>query len=169
MNYLTMAVVVFAVIAPAGVNGEIFASSDAHFVLRHEARSSLSANELWQRLIQPAQWWHPDHTYSGKAEILNLVAEAGGAWRETWNGGSVTHGTVVFVKEGEVLRLNAPFGPLQELGAYTIWTITISSTDNGSKVVFDEVSNGPPSAGMAEVAKGVDYVKGEAIRRLADS
>ncbi|MEL7448250.1 MAG: hypothetical protein AAFN78_03525 [Pseudomonadota bacterium] len=158
------AVVAFAL--PASASAEIVSSSETHFVLRHEASSALSAEALWQRLLEPASWWHPDHTYSGSAQNLSLEPRAGGMWRETWDGGSVVHGTVLFVKSGSTLRMNAPFGPLQELGAYTIWTITITSADEGSTVVFDEVSSGPPSAGMAEIAKAVDFVKAEAIRRL---
>ena len=163
---LLVPVAAMALVAPTRAPADIVSSSDTHFVLRHEAPSTLSADALWKRLLQPASWWHPDHTYSGSAQNLSLDARAGGTWRETWEGGSVIHGTVLFVKDGSTLRMNAPFGPLQELGAYTIWTITITPADEGSVVVFDEVSNGPPSAGMAEIAKAVDFVKTEAIQRL---
>lgn len=148
---------------------DIVSSSESHFVLRHEATSSLTAPELWARLVKPASWWHPDHTYSGSAGNLSLDVTAGGLWREEWDTGSVTHGEVVYVQSGKVLRLNAPFGPLQSLGAYTIWTITIAATETGSSVTFDEVSNGPTTADMTEMAKAVDFVKGEAIRRLVDN
>ncbi len=147
---------------------EIVSSSENHFELRHVAPSNRSAESMWQRLLQPASWWHPDHTYSGSSTNLSLDPRAGGLWLEEWPGGSVAHGEVVYVKEGNVLRLNAPFGPLQELGAYTIWTITVTATDGGSQVVFDEISHGPVTADMAEIAKAVDYVKGEAIRRLTN-
>ena len=166
MKLLLATAVVAICLLPNDSSAEIVSASDTHFVLRHEATSALSAGGLWQRLIQPATWWHPDHTYSGSAENLSLDVKAGGAWREVWAEGSVIHGTVLLVKNGETLRLNAPFGPLQGLGAYTIWTITISPEGEGSKVVFDEVSNGPPSANMAETAAAVDFVKTEAIRRL---
>lgn len=164
-NLLAMFLLVFC-FAPIRSGAEIISSSDTHFVLRHEATSAMPADMLWQRLIQPETWWHPDHTYSGRAENLSLKAEAGGAWREDWDGGSVIHGTVMLVQTGEVLRINAPFGPLQQLGAHTIWTITISADGEGSKVVFDEVSNGPSTANMTETAAAVDFVKSEAIRRL---
>ncbi len=166
MKYLVAAVMIVFCFSTNVSNAEIVSSSDSHFVLRHEAQSTLSADELWQRLTQPATWWHPDHTYSGRAENLSLNAEVGGVWREDWDEGAVIHGTITFLRRGEILRMNAPFGPLQALGAYTIWTITISQDGDGSKVVFDEVSNGPPSADMAETAKAVDFVKGEAIIRL---
>lgn len=151
---------------PLIASADVVSSSDTHFVLRHEAVSSLAADELWQRLVQPAAWWHPDHTYSGSSDNLSLEPVAGGVWKEEWEGGSVVHGTVIYVREGRVLRMNAPFGPLQELGAYTIWTITVSPDGNGSRVVFDEVSSGPPSANLPELAEAVDFVKTEAIGRL---
>ena len=141
-------------------------SSATHFTLRHEADSALSADDLWDRLVRPETWWHPDHTYSGSADNLSLEVDAGGLWREDWKGNSVSHGEVVLVREGRMLRLQAPFGPLQEIGAYTIWTISIEPAESGSRVVFDEVAVAPPTADMAELAKAVDYVKQEAITRL---
>ena len=148
------------------VLADVVSASDTHFVLRQEAVSPLPPAQLWQRLIRPADWWHPDHTYSGDAANLSLTAAAGGLWREDWAGGSVAHGEVKYVKHGEALRLEAPFGPLQALGAYAIWTITIEPGEGGSKVVFDEVATAPPGSDMAEMAKAVDYVKSEGIRRL---
>jgi hypothetical protein len=167
MKQLVAILIVSSLSLPTLALAEVVSSSSTHFVLRHEASSALSVDELWQRLVRPETWWHPDHTYSGDSENLSLDAEAGGIWMESWEGGSVAHGTVLYVKEGEVLRMNAPFGPLQALGVYTIWTITISPDGSGSRVVFDEVSNGPPSANLAELAGAVDNVKAEAIARLA--
>ncbi len=155
---------------PAAGNAEVISVSDTHFALRHEARSNLSPQQIWDRLVQPSTWWHPDHTYSGDAANLSLDLQAGGLWREDWDDKSVAHGRVLFVDPGKVLRLDAPFGPLQGLGAYTVWTITITPDEDGSVVVFDEVSTGSPVAKLTDVASAVDYVKGEAIRRLtADS
>ena len=161
-------VLALALIVPATGQAEVLSVSDTHFALRQEARSELTPEQLWQRLIRPATWWHPDHTYSGDAANLSLDVQAGGLWREDWDGRSVAHGRVLFVDPGKVLRLDAPFGPLQGLGAYTMWTITITPDENGSAVVFDEVSTGPPTAKLTDVAGAVDYVKSEAIRRLVD-
>lgn len=158
----SVAVVLFAQNAAA----EVVSSSTTHYVLRHEATSARSPEALWERLVAPASWWHPDHTYSGDAANLSLDAKAGGLWLEDWAGGSVAHGEVLLVQRGEVLRMAAPFGPLQGVGAYTVWTITISAADEGSRVVFDEVSTGPATANLAELAGAVDYVKTEAISRL---
>ena len=148
---------------------EITSSSSTHFVLRHEAKSELAPANLWERLIQPATWWHPDHTYSGDAGNLSLDAQAGGLWREDWDGGSITHGQVLLVETGKKLRLEAPFGPLQELGVYCVWTITITADGDGSLVEFGEIASGPPGANLGEMAKAVDFVKNEAIERLTSS
>ena len=156
--------VMIGVAAPAAA--EIVSASDSHFVLRHEATDTRSPDELWARLVDPASWWHPDHTYSGDAANLSLDVRAGGLWLESWDGGSVAHGEVVLVEFGSVLRMNAPFGPLQGVGAYTIWTITIEADGDGSRVIFDETSAAPAGTKMNELADAVDFVKTEAINRL---
>lgn len=155
-----------ALIFSSSAVADVEATSSTHYVLHHEASSPLEPDALWDRLIEPASWWHPDHTYSGDARNLSLEATAGGLWLETWDGGSVAHGEVLLAREGEMLRMNAPFGPLQGIGAYTIWTISITAVDGGSLVTFDEVASAPPGNDMEQLAGAVDYVKTEAIARL---
>lgn len=149
-----------------GSHADVVESSTTHYVLSHESRSALSPAALWERLVQPASWWHPEHTYSGDAANLSLDLRPGGLWQEYWEGGAVAHGEVLMVIEGSTLRLNAPFGPLQGVGAYTVWTISIEADGDGSVVRFAETATGPASAQLDELAPAVDYVKTEAIRRL---
>lgn len=148
------------------VHAELVAASDTHYRQSHSATTTLSPDALWDRLIHPEQWWNPDHSYSGKAQNLSLDPQAGGLWREDWDGGSVTHGTVVQVIEGKLLRLEAPFGPLQGVGAYVIWTIQIEAADSGSLVTFTEVAIAPPGSALQKLAPAVDQVKAEAMERL---
>ena len=123
---ITLAVVLLSMSGLAApVDAEVVSSSDTHFVLRHQAASRLSAAALWERLLTPSDWWHPDHTYSGDAGNLTLEPTAGGLWREDWDGGSVAHGQVIAVMRGRMLRMEAPFGPLQGVGARVVWTITV--------------------------------------------
>lgn len=165
MKFALTAATIALISAPA--TAEIIAASPDHYTLRHEAASDLSTRAMWNRLVHPASWWHPDHTYSGKASGLSLDARAGGLWREDWTGGSVSHGQVLYVKDGEQLRLDAPFGPLQSMAVDVVWTITITEGEGGgSIVVFDEVANGSSASGLNEVASAVDFVKQEAITRL---
>lgn len=161
----SLALPCFTVEVPAAHADIIEAAAD-HYVLKQEATSPLSPADMWARLIEPARWWHPDHTYSGSADNLSLSAEAGGLWREDWDGGSVVHGTVILVNSGVQLRLDAPFGPLQAIGAKTTWTITIAPEGDGSKVTFDEIAYAASSSKLDALAPAVDFVKTEAIKRL---
>ena len=160
------AIVLMSLALASVCRAEVIAASDTDFRLRHEGHANASPTEVWARLIEPATWWHPDHTYSGDAGHLKLTVTAGGSWREDWAGGSVVHGRVLSVIPEKQLRLDAPFGPLQELGAYTVWTITLTADDSGTTVIFDETAIAPPGANLSEIAKAVDYVKSEAMQRL---
>lgn len=151
--------------APSALADIVKTSAD-HYTLKHEATSEMTPDLLWARLIKPEVWWHPEHSYSGVAANLSLDATAGGLWREDWADGSVAHGQILSVQTGKQLRLNAPFGPLQGLGVNVVWTITITPDGEGSKVIFDEVANGTPESGLDALAPAVDFVKGEAIKRL---
>jgi len=155
-----------AALATFSVQAEVVSSSADHYILNHTAVSPLSPDELWLRLVEPASWWHPDHTYSGDASNLSLQPSAGGHWREQWGNNSVLHGVVLNIDKGKLLRLDAPFGPLQELAVKVIWTITIEADGSGSKVMFDEVANGVSNSKLDELARAVDFVKQEAITRL---
>lgn len=152
--------------APAAA--EVISASPEHYKLRQEGVSPLAPDALWVRLIDPASWWHPDHTYSGDSDNLSFEAKAGGVWREDWEGGSVFHGEVLMAREGKTLRLDAPFGPLQEMGVSVVWTITLTPDEEtgGTKVVFDEIANGTEASQLDELAPAVDFVKTEAMSRL---
>lgn len=166
---LKHAVAVLLATGTAGLAGaEVVASSSDHYTLRHEANSTMTPGALWERLIQPDTWWHPNHTWSADAANLSLDAQAGGLWREDWDGGSVAHGTVLAVTEDKMLRLDAPFGPLQGMGVQVVWTITLTPDEEsgGTLVVFDEVANGSSATALDQIAPAVDSVKQQAIERL---
>ncbi len=146
---------------------EVVSSSPEHFVVKHQVSSTLSPAQVWQKLIHPSRWWHSDHTYSGDANNLSLDLQAGGLWREDWEGGSVAHGTVLYVQNERVLRLDAPFGPMQGLGVSAVWTISIKPQDKGSLITFDLNVNGSSASNLDSLASAVDSVKGAAIKSLA--
>lgn len=147
---------------------EIVTASPDHFTLLLTAESELSPDEIWTRLIEPADWWQSDHTYSGDAANLSLDPVAGGTWREDWDGGSVWHGTVLQVHDGKSLTLSAPFGPLQGLAVTSIWTIRLEPMgDGGTRIRFDHLTNGTAASNLEDLAPAVDFVKGEALKSLA--
>lgn len=171
MNHTSITLISIALAAACSwpAQGKVIKSSPDHFTLQHEAVSTLPPKAMWKKLINPSEWWHPDHTYSGSAKNLSLKAKAGGHWKEVWPGGSVIHGEILYLKTGEQIRLSAPFGPLQAMAITDVWTITITPHEDGSKIVFDEIANGTSASKLDEMAKAVDFVKEEAIQRLAAS
>ena len=130
----------------------------------------MNVETVWTKLIDPSIWWHPEHTYSGSADNLTLDLSAGGFWKEEWDAGSVLHGHVLMYQKNKTLRLNAPFGPLQNMGVNVVWTITLEPAENGgTKIQFSEKANGNESSNLNEIAQAVDYVKQQAIERLSSN
>lgn len=146
---------------------EVVRASPDHFTLKLEAQSDLEPSEVWDRLIDPSQWWLSDHTYSGDSNNLTLDPVAGGLWAETWEEGSVWHGTVIQAHPDKSLVLSAPFGPLQGLGVTSVWTISLAAEDDGTLITFDHVTNGTNASGLDQMAPAVDFVKSEALKSLA--
>ncbi|MFT5932935.1 MAG: hypothetical protein ACI93G_002029, partial [Hyphomonas sp.] len=63
MTRVAALLLVAALSAPA--HGEVISASPDHYELKQEAVATLAPDELWDRLIHPELWWHPDHSYSG--------------------------------------------------------------------------------------------------------
>ncbi|MBU2607350.1 MAG: SRPBCC domain-containing protein [Alphaproteobacteria bacterium] len=164
MTRIAALVLTAALSAPAGA--DIVSASPDHYELKQEALSALTPGELWDRLVHPELWWHPDHTYSGASDHLSLDPKAGGLWKETWDNGSVAHGTVLTVVHGKMLRLDAPFGPLQDMAVTVIWTITLVPEGKGTRVTFTETANGTTASALDQLAPAIDGVKTEAVERL---
>jgi len=164
MRYALFSVLLATFAAPA--NADVIAASSSHYTLRHEAVSALAPDAIWTRLVRPEAWWSAAHTYSGDATNLSLDLAPGGLWKEEWAGGSVAHATVLYVKPGEQLRLDAPFGPLQSMAVSVVWTITVLPEGTGSTVIFNEVANGSDASNLDKIAGAVDGVKAEAMRSL---
>jgi hypothetical protein len=83
-------------------------------------------------------------------------------------GGGVKHAEVVMVwPERRMVRFDAPFGPLQGMGADAVLTMTWSDpSDGGERVLrWAFVVNGPGTGAMAEA---IDGVMTEQFRRLGD-
>ncbi len=158
----------FAGFLSAGAaHAEVLASGPDHYRLRHEAVAAASPDAVWRRLLRPQDWWNGAHTFSGDAANLSLDAAAGGLWTEEWDGGSVAHGRVLTVIDGEMLRLDAPFGPLQGRAVTVVWTITVAPAEDGARITFDEIATGGADSALNALAPAVDGVKAEAIARLA--
>ncbi|MGV3578808.1 hypothetical protein [Brevundimonas sp.] len=146
------------VCAATSVSAEVVSKSDDAFVLNFEQRVEASPDVILSTIARPAAWWSSDHTYSGSAENITLDLRPGGCWCEGLPGGGVKHGEVLLVwPEQRQIRFEAPFGPLQAMGADAILTMSWADAEGGSSRLFKWtlVVRGAEVGAMADPVHGV--------------
>lgn len=151
-----------------GVSAEVRARTDNGFTLGYERPVRAAPDRVLETVAMPSGWWSSDHTYSGGAANIRLDMIPGGCWCEALPGGGVKHAEVVMVwPERRMVRFDAPFGPLQGMGADAVLTMTWSDPPEGGERVlrWTFVVNGPGTGAMADV---IDGVMTEQFRRLGD-
>ncbi|MDP3494938.1 MAG: hypothetical protein Q8R82_17635 [Hyphomonadaceae bacterium] len=138
-------------------------------VIQVKAEVALDRDAAWARLLDIASWWNGSHTYSGNAENMSIDATAGGCWCEMWSGGEVEHGRVVSVMPRDIIRLDAPLGPLQEMGVSSALTFTLSDGSSAAKTVItvDLKVSGSSLSGLDQLGAVIDGVITEQVTRYA--
>lgn len=166
MKRLLLAVAMSALAGP--VAAEVTNRSDNGFTLSYERAVTASDAAILEAIGRPAAWWSDAHTYSGSASNITLDLRPGGCWCEALPGGGVKHAETVLVwPERRMIRFDAPFGPLQSIGADAVLTMTWAEADGGAGrlLKWTFVVAGSGAGAMAEP---IDVVIGEQFGRLAD-
>lgn len=148
-------------------SAEVRSRADNGFTLVFERPITASPETVLEAVAMPAGWWSSAHTYSGDAANIRLDLIPGGCWCEALPGGGVKHAEVVLVwPQRNMVRFEAPFGPLQGMGADAILTMTWAEpAEGGDRVLrWTFVAEGPGTGAMADV---IDGVMGEQFGRLA--
>ena len=151
-----------------GASAEVRARTDNGFTLGYERPVRAGPDTVLETVAMPSGWWSSDHTYSGDAANIRLDMIPGGCWCEALPGGGVKHAEVVMVWPGRrMVRFDAPFGPLQGMGADAVLTMTWADPPEGGERVlrWTFVVSGPGTGAMADV---IDGVMTEQFRRLGD-
>jgi hypothetical protein len=162
----------FAGLALAGAattaSAEVVSTSATGFQLRSSAvLENTTQAEAWAALGRWGEWWSPSHTYSGSSSNLSLAVEAGGCLCEIWDGGQVEHGRVLLAWPDQgLLRIDAPFGPLQAQPVTAILTYTIRPRDAGGVEVIQTFVVGGGDETTAALAPLVDGVMAGGFERL---
>ncbi len=156
-----------AMLAAGPATAAVQSSSPDAFVIVHSAEVARGAPAQWDALLDWGGWWPAAHSYSGNAANLEIDAQPAGRLEETWNGGSVLHGTVVQAITSRLLRLSAAFGPLQAMPVNAILDIELSPTEAGTRLTLTYRVGGPASLQLDRIAPAVDGVLGEAFGRLS--
>lgn len=157
------ALLALALPAQAGVRE----SGPDHFTVVHTAWVGRSPAAQWDALVDWPGWWPDAHTYSGSAANLDLDAEADGELEEEWgDGNSVLHGNVLNAQPGKLLRMAAPFGPLQALPVSAILDIALVPENGGTRVTLTHRVAGPAHLKLDALAPAVDSVMADGFARL---
>jgi uncharacterized protein YndB with AHSA1/START domain len=146
------------------------------FVVQLTASVPAPPGKVWDELVNPADWWDSDHSFSGDAENFTLEAKPGGCFCETLPGadagapprGGVEHMRVVYVEKPRAIRLRGALGPLQADAVVGTLTIQLKpGEDGGTQILWEYVVGGFMRAPVEAVSASVDKVLGEQIGRLA--
>ena len=171
---LIMAALLFAV--PAA-HADVVTRSETGFVVRLVSEVTASPAEAWKTILQPAQWWQSQHTFSGDAANLTLDPQVGGCFCEvlprpdgapvTQKPGGVQHMRVLYVEPPRALRLTGALGPLQSEALSATMTITVKPTEKGSRILFEYVVGGFMRYKVEDIAPAVDRMLAAQLTSLA--
>ena len=155
-------------LSTSAASAEVTMRDDHAFSLSFARPVTATPDEIWFAATHPRDWWSDAHTYSGSARNIRLEPTPGGCWCEDLAAGGVKHGEVVLAwPEQRMLRIEAPFGPLQSMAANAVLTMSWSDPqgDAPRMLRWTFVANGPDVGAMADA---VDAVMVEQFGRLGD-
>lgn len=167
-----------AVLALAAVptRAEVHNSNAAGFAVRATAEVPASPDAVWEMLLDPAEWWAGNHTFSGNATNLSLDPRAGGCFCELLPNatnkqdvprGGVQHMQVVYIEKPKTLRLSGALGPLQSEPVVGTLTFVIRAEAKGTRINAEYSAGGYMRIPSERMAPIVDKVITEQVGRLA--
>ena len=154
------------VAAPATANAEVVSASNNGFEVRHSVAIVVPQPAAFDAFARIAEWWNPEHTYSGKSSNMTLSLEPGGCLCERFpNGGGIEHLHVTFVEPGEHLVLTGSLGPLLYLATAGVMDIKVERIAGGARLTLDYKVAGFANGGADRLAPMVDQMLGDQMAR----
>ena len=168
VSRLSIVALVYVAVSSVLVRADVVDRSPSGFTVKTSVAVAASPQRIYQDLLSVGAWWDKDHTYSGDAKNMTLVAQPGGCFCEKWAAGAVEHGRVVSVSPNKMIRISAALGPLQQLGvAGTLtWSIDPATQGNGSTLTMTYAAGGYAPGGLDKLADIVDSVLKGQVQRL---
>ena len=148
-------------------HAEVQETRENGFVIEATVMAEATPAVVYRKLLKVGDWWDPAHTWSGSARNLKLSAQAGGCFCEKLaGGGSVQHGRVIFARPGQLLRLEAALGPLQDMAVTGVLSFNLAPDGPGTRIKMTYRVAGVLSMDSAKLAPLVDQVLGIQLGRL---
>lgn len=163
-----LALVLLATASPAVA--DVKPATPIGFEAEAKAVVKASPAKTYAALTRIGEWWDSEHTYSGDASNMTLVAKAGGCFCETIpdGGGTIEHGRVIYARPSQTLRLQGSLGPLQSEAATGTLTWQLKPVDGGTEITQSYVVGGYIRGSAAKLAPIIDQVMGQQLARLAE-
>jgi hypothetical protein len=156
-----------AIAAAAPAMAEVKSSGPAGFEVERSAVVAAPPAQVYAQIGRVGEWWDLAHSYSGKAENLQLELRAGGCFCERLaNGGSVEHARVVFADPSSAIRLLGALGPLQAEAVTGTLSWSFKPVPGGTEITQTYLVAGSVRMGNDKIAPMVDEVLGGQFERL---
>jgi len=167
-------------LALPAAQAEVVQAGDSSFTVSHTVATKASTEQAWTAMTQRvAEWWHPDHSWSGDAANFYIRAELGGCFCERLPAtdgkaeGGVEHLRIFYIKPGEEIRFDGSLGPFVDMATQgrMHWRVsaapaTEDGPGEGSQITFTYRVHGFMEGGFVELAPVVDGVIGQQIQGL---
>lgn len=146
---------------------EVKTAAEGRLVLENTVVIDAPPAKVYAALCKVGDWWDSAHTYSGKASNMTVELKAGSCWCETIpGGGSIKHGEVVLAWPEKFVRLEAPLGPMQDMGVATALTYTLEPAEGGKTKVVQSYKVSGLDAAALKGAPLFDMVIGGGLKRF---
>mgnify|MGYP000011001876 CR=1 FL=1 len=148
---------------------QVIGSDNHGFQIKIERQVKVNQKTAYQQFLRVDQWWHPDHTWFGKAENLTITPTVGGCFCEQDNDKQANHMTVSYVDPNNEIKMLGGLGPLQMMGVNGGMSWKFEAIDeNNTKITFHYQVSGYVSGGMTKLAPIVDKVQRIQVTRLTN-
>lgn len=163
MKYLAA----IALLAASPAAAEVVSASSNGFEVRETVTLVVPANVAFDSFGNVAEWWDPDHTYSGDSKNLSLNLSPGGCFCERFpKGGGIEHMRVTYVEPGKRIVFTGALGPLLYEATSGVMNVEVKSAAGGSQLTLDYRASGFFNGGADKLAADVDGVLAGQLKRL---
>jgi len=163
-----LAIATLALAAPAAA--EVVSSSANGFEVRETVPLVVPPDVAYAAFANIADWWDPQHTYSGDSANLSLVLNPGGCFCERIpkTGGGIEHLRVAYVEPGKHIVLTGALGPLLYEAVTGVMEVQVKTIAGGSQVTLDYKASGFAKGGAEKLASAVDQMLAAQLKRYRE-
>ena len=164
MKYL--AAIALLIASPAAA--EVVSAAPNGFEVRQTVTLVIPADVAFDSFGRVAEWWDPEHTYSGDSRNLSLNMSPGGCFCERLpkSGGGIEHMRIAYIEPGKRIVFTGALGPLLYEATTGVMNVEVRSAAGGSQLILDYRAAGFFNGGADKLAPTVDGVLAEQMKRL---